>query len=337
MSARQMFQQPEIRRRSPLAAVLSLLVHGAVSVAITGLAYMQVTRPAVKREQTLTFLRATVPTMPVEVIEPLRDTPPLEAPKPEPPPEPEAIVELPPPEPEPEPVAPKPIEPPAPKRPAVKVGEFAAAPAPAPKVDSRQVQTVGFEMQQAVAPDLKMKLTEVGAFESRDVKDKDARLGSDRPAAAVVASGFESTQALTAGRRAPAVVASGGFGSTTAAPKAAVREAVKPVGFGDAQPAATTAQRQKVEQAITPVEVTFKPQPAYSDEARAMKIEGEVTLEVEFAATGQVRVRRVVRGLGHGLDEMATRAAQQIRFKPAQSGGTPVDFTATVQIVFRLS
>ena len=33
-------------------------------------------------------------------------------------------------------------------------------------------------------------------------------------------------------------------------------------------------------------------------------------------ASGQVVVQGVVHGLGHGLDEEARRAAQQIRFRP---------------------
>ena len=60
-------------------------------------------------------------------------------------------------------------------------------------------------------------------------------------------------------------------------------------------------------------------------------------LEVDFAATNEVRVVRVVRGLGYGLDEMAAQAAQQIRFKPAMGGGKPVDVRAMVTIVFRLA
>src|SRR4029077_9800580 len=51
------------------------------------------------------------------------------------------------------------------------------------------------------------------------------------------------------------------------------------------------------------VEITFKPNPTYTDEARALKLEGEVLLEVMFGANGQLHVNRVVRGLGHGLDE----------------------------------
>jgi TonB family protein len=86
-----------------------------------------------------------------------------------------------------------------------------------------------------------------------------------------------------------------------------------------------------------PVEIVFKPTPEYTDEARSARIEGTVSLELEFTAAGDVRVLRVVRGLGHGLDEAAERAALRIRFKPAQSDGQPVDSSATVHITFLLS
>jgi len=86
-----------------------------------------------------------------------------------------------------------------------------------------------------------------------------------------------------------------------------------------------------------PVEIVFKPTPEYSDAARSARIEGTVSLELEFTAAGDVRVLRVVRGLGHGLDEAAERAALRIRFTPAQSNGRPVDSRATVHITFRLS
>jgi TonB family protein len=86
-----------------------------------------------------------------------------------------------------------------------------------------------------------------------------------------------------------------------------------------------------------PVEIVFKPSPEYTDEARSARIEGTVTLHLEFSAAGDVRVLRVVRGLGHGLDEAAERAALRIRFKPAQSEGRAVDSRATVYITFRLS
>lgn len=60
-------------------------------------------------------------------------------------------------------------------------------------------------------------------------------------------------------------------------------------------------------------------------------------MRVIFAASGDLRVEQVVRGLGHGLDEAALRAAQQIRFRPALRNGQPYDSTALVHIVFELA
>ncbi len=68
-----------------------------------------------------------------------------------------------------------------------------------------------------------------------------------------------------------------------------------------------------------------------------MKIEGEVLLEAIFSFSGEVRVLRVLRGLGHGLDECAVAAARQIRFQPAQNAGQPVDFQGTVHVTFQLA
>jgi TonB family protein len=89
--------------------------------------------------------------------------------------------------------------------------------------------------------------------------------------------------------------------------------------------------------ATIPVEITFKPQPVYTDEARGLKLEGEVLLEVMFNANGTLHVNRVVRGLGHGLDEAAMAAANKMRFKPALRIGQPVDSTAVVHVVFQLA
>src|ERR1700722_5999035 len=89
--------------------------------------------------------------------------------------------------------------------------------------------------------------------------------------------------------------------------------------------------------AATPVEITFKPNPVYTDEARGLKLEGEVLLEVSFGANGTLHVNRVVRGLGHGLDEAAMSAANKMRFKPAMRGGQPVDSTAVVHVMFQMA
>jgi TonB family protein len=86
-----------------------------------------------------------------------------------------------------------------------------------------------------------------------------------------------------------------------------------------------------------PVEITFKPNPVYTDEARSLKLQGEVLLEVMFGANGQLHVNRVVRGLGHGLDEAAVAAANKMRFKPALRNGQVVDSTAVVHVVFQMA
>jgi periplasmic protein TonB len=88
---------------------------------------------------------------------------------------------------------------------------------------------------------------------------------------------------------------------------------------------------------LQPVVILAKPNPIYSDEARTLGLEGEVLVEVIFPASGPVQVVRVTKGLGHGLDDAAVRAAQQIRFKPALQDGKPVDFAATVHIEFQLA
>jgi TonB family protein len=85
------------------------------------------------------------------------------------------------------------------------------------------------------------------------------------------------------------------------------------------------------------VEILDKPRPQYTTEGRNQRIEGDVVLDMVFLANGSVQVNRVISGLGHGLDEAAVRAAQEIKFKPAKRDGQPVDFPARVRIEFRLA
>lgn len=93
---------------------------------------------------------------------------------------------------------------------------------------------------------------------------------------------------------------------------------------------------QAANEATTPVEITFKPRPDYTDEGRKLKINGEVRLQVMFKSDGRVLVVKVLQGLGYGLDEQAVKAAEQIKFKPAQREGQPVDSMAQIHIIFEL-
>jgi TonB family protein len=89
--------------------------------------------------------------------------------------------------------------------------------------------------------------------------------------------------------------------------------------------------------AVHPVEILEKPKPAYTDEARQRKIEGDVVLDVIFTAACEVRVLRVVQGLGYGLDENAVSAARHIRFTPASQSGSPIDQRVTIRVVFQIT
>ena len=135
-------------------------------------------------------------------------------------------------------------------------------------------------------------------------------------------------------------VASADFGAAVATgSRNSGKGAIATGGFSSEQVAQSTGPKivQPDTGASTPVEITFKPNPAYTEEARSMKLEGEVLLEVSFSANGTLHVNRVVRGLGHGLDEAAVAAANKIRFKPALRGGQPVDSTAIVHVTFQLA
>ncbi|HKW65606.1 MAG TPA: energy transducer TonB [Candidatus Acidoferrum sp.] len=135
-------------------------------------------------------------------------------------------------------------------------------------------------------------------------------------------------------------VASTGFGNGTANPPPSKKTGtVQAGGFAD-QTVATEAPKKRAassENPTTSVDITEKPRPEYTAEGRSMKIEGDVVIDMVFLANGTVQVNRVISGLGHGLDEAAMRAAQQIKFKPAKRDGQPVDFPARVRIEFRLA
>lgn len=135
-------------------------------------------------------------------------------------------------------------------------------------------------------------------------------------------------------------VASTGFGNSTAnPPPPPKRGTIQSTGFAD-QSVATEAPKKKAasgEGATTPVDILEKPHPQYTAEGRSLKIEGDVVIDMVFLANGSVQVNHVISGLGHGLDEAALKAAQQIKFKPAKRDGQAVDFPARVRIEFRLA
>ncbi|MGH9510780.1 MAG: energy transducer TonB [Terriglobales bacterium] len=209
----------------------------------------------------------------------------------------------------------------------VKTNVFSAGSSQAATIEksARDVQTGGFGDPRGVT---------LPANENRPVTI--ARQGAfDLPSGAGYGNG-------TGGKHGTrGVVASSGFGDDTAIGDSGAKSnpAIREGGFGDAQTADAShvARLAPAQPRIKPAEILSKPVPAYTEEARKLHIEGEVLLEVVFEGSGSIRVVRVVHGLGHGLDESAIKAAQQIRFTPAQRDGRPVDFTGVLHILFQLA
>jgi TonB family protein len=136
-------------------------------------------------------------------------------------------------------------------------------------------------------------------------------------------------------------IASAGFGNGIAQPGRGDGRApglVAQTAFAAPAVATSVVKRTTDEgPATSPIEITYKPKPVYTEEARKLQLQGEVLLEVTFGANGQLHVNRLVRGLGHGLDEAAVVATNNMRFRPAQRNGSPVDLTAVVHVMFELA
>ena len=140
-----------------------------------------------------------------------------------------------------------------------------------------------------------------------------------KAAAVTAGSNFEKARASTALGK-PAEIRSGGFSRIRAANV-------------DARPSKPSVSAPPT----TPVRILEKPRPAYTEQARQLRIEGNVLLQVLFKASAEVEVLRVVRGLGAGLDGNAMRAAQNIRFEPARRDGEATDTHALITIQFQLA
>lgn len=87
----------------------------------------------------------------------------------------------------------------------------------------------------------------------------------------------------------------------------------------------------------TKADITARPEPLYTREARKMGIQGVVVLKVLLAADGKIDRVRVVRRLPYGLTENAILAACEIKFRPAMKAGKEVSQWATLQYGFLIA
>ena len=204
----------------------------------------------------------------------------------------------------------------------VHTGEFGSSATPTLKAAVQQVQTGGFGDPNGLKGEgkqgAKLYAAQAGGF--------------DMPVGPGQGNGTGGAKGLK-GR-----VASADFGNGVATGSKSGGGAVATGGFGSEQVVHSGPKLQAdAGTATSGVEITYKPKPVYTDEARNLRLEGEVLLEVMFGANGTLHVNRVVRGLGHGLDEAAIMAANKMRFKPALRGGEPMDSTTVVHVVFQMA
>jgi len=76
--------------------------------------------------------------------------------------------------------------------------------------------------------------------------------------------------------------------------------------------------------------------PAYTPEARARGIEGDLAVSAVFRHDGKIKEVVVERGLGHGLDERAVAAMKRTAFEPARLDGQPIDMRVQLVFTFKL-
>jgi TonB family protein len=209
----------------------------------------------------------------------------------------------------------------------VHTGSFGSSATPTVNAPIEKVQTGGFGDPNGLPGEGKQgaKLTA-------------AKLGSfDLPEGAGTGNGTGGAKGIKG------TIASTGFGNGIAKPGPGdgrrSGQGVQAAGFAAEQVATNTGKHTLNDAGAEtfPVEILYKPKPVYTEEARKLNLEGEVLLEVMFGANGQLRVNRVVQGLGHGLDQAAVSAATKIKFKPAQRNGQAVDSTNLVRVTFQLA
>src|SRR6476469_5528909 len=158
---------------------------------------------------------------------------------------------------------------------AVRTGTFGSSATPTLNKPAQKVQTGGFGDPNGVPAtgngQGKLVLAKVGSF--------------DLPEGAGHGNGLGGSHGTRG------TIASAGFGNGIASPgqgdgRGDGRGSVQTGGFGEAalQPVSARQRPAIVTPSSTPVEIISKPRPQYSDEARQLKIEGEVLVAMLFEA-----------------------------------------------------
>ena len=92
----------------------------------------------------------------------------------------------------------------------------------------------------------------------------------------------------------------------------------------------------KVGNGVTAPIPTYKPEPPYTKDAKAAKLQGTGVYSAVIDDSGNVADVQVVRPVDRGLDESAAQTLRTWKFKPATKDGKPVAVKVVVEVSFKL-
>jgi TonB family protein len=82
----------------------------------------------------------------------------------------------------------------------------------------------------------------------------------------------------------------------------------------------------------------YCPPPVYTKEARKVKFQGEVVLQVTIEANGRADDIEILRGIPFGMNEQAIKTVSEWKFKPAMGeDGKPTPVLVPIEVSFRLN
>ena len=83
-------------------------------------------------------------------------------------------------------------------------------------------------------------------------------------------------------------------------------------------------------------QITKRPSPGYTREARNLRTQGYVILRAILAADETVKHIEIITGLPDGLSQQAIEATEQIKFKPAKKDSKAVSVWVELEYQFKL-
>lgn len=170
----------------------------------------------------------------------------------------------------------------------------------------------------------------------REAKPRIAARGNARSAASPIAAAPAAAAAPVFTDIGISMDAASGEGVAVAtAPKAP--PPFKVIAMEPAKPKVLAAKAPDCTEPLVKAKPDRVVRPEFTNEARSAGVDGRVVVEVQVDDRGDVIAAKVVKGLGHGLDETSLAAAKRTHFQPATRCGKPVVAPFLLAMRFSLS